>query len=58
MPTPEQRRLAMIDNKDYDEWFQQFWNITGASTREHPALFRLNCLIGSSACSHSWEIQS
>lgn len=40
-PTPEQRRLSMIDRKDYDEWFQQFWNITGASTRDHPAPFPL-----------------
>jgi len=40
-PTLEQRRLSMIDKKDYDEWFQQFWNITGASTRDHPAPFPL-----------------
>lgn len=38
-PTLEQRRLSMIDKKDFDEWFQQFWRITGASTREHPAPF-------------------
>lgn len=38
-PTDEQRRLSMIDKKDYNEWFRQFWNITGASTREHPAPF-------------------
>jgi len=40
-PTSEQRRLSMIDKKDYDEWFQQFWNLAGASTREHPAPFPL-----------------
>lgn len=40
-PTSEQRRLSMIDKKDYNEWFQQFWNIPGASTREHPAPFPL-----------------
>lgn len=40
-PTNEQRRLSMIAKKDYDEWFQQFWNITGASTRDHPAPFPL-----------------
>lgn len=40
-PTAQQRRLSMIDKKDYEEWFQQFWNITGASTREHPAPFPL-----------------
>ncbi|TAK36666.1 MAG: site-specific DNA-methyltransferase [Chloroflexota bacterium] len=38
-PTPEQRQLSMIDKKDYDEWFQQFWKITGASTKDHPAPF-------------------
>lgn len=40
-PTPEQRRQSMIDRKDYEVWFQQFWNIPGASTREHPAPFPL-----------------
>jgi site-specific DNA-methyltransferase (adenine-specific) len=40
-PTLEQRRLSMIDKKDYDAWFRQFWTITGASTRQHPAPFPL-----------------
>lgn len=40
-PTLAQRRLSMIEKKEYEEWFQQFWNITGASTREHPAPFPL-----------------
>jgi modification methylase len=38
-PTLEQRRLSMIDKKDYDAWFRQIWNLTGASTRQHPAPF-------------------
>src|SRR5205807_9121082 len=38
-PTEEQRRHSMIAKDDYGKWFQQFWNITGASTREHPAPF-------------------
>lgn len=38
-PTDEQRHLSMIDKKAYDEWFRQFWNIAGASTKEHPAPF-------------------
>lgn len=38
-PTEEQRRLSMIDKNDFAEWFRQFWNITGASTRHHPAPF-------------------
>jgi len=40
-PTEEQRRLSKIDKKDFDVWFQQIWNITGASTRIHPAPFPL-----------------
>ncbi|MGE5604236.1 MAG: DNA-methyltransferase, partial [Bacteroidota bacterium] len=40
-PTEEQRDLSRIKKEDFDEWFQQFWNITGASTREHPAPFPL-----------------
>jgi site-specific DNA-methyltransferase (adenine-specific) len=38
-PTDEQRKLSMIGKEDFDRWFQQTWNITGASTREHPAPF-------------------
>ena len=38
-PTDEQRRESRIDKKVFDEWFQQIWNITGASTRNHPAPF-------------------
>jgi modification methylase len=36
-PTPEQRRLSMIGKEDFATWFRQFWTITGASTRNHPA---------------------
>jgi modification methylase len=38
-PTEEQRRLSMIAKVDFAEWFRQFWTITGASTRLHPAPF-------------------
>lgn len=38
-PTEEQRKLSMIDKEDYATWFRQFWSITGASTRQHPAPF-------------------
>ena len=38
-PTMEQRKLSMIDKSDYEAWFQQIWNIPGASTRDHPAPF-------------------
>lgn len=38
-PTPEQREMSRIQKDDYNKWFQQFWNITGASTKSHPAPF-------------------
>lgn len=40
-PTEEQRKLSKIEKKDFNIWFQQIWNITGASTRTHPAPFPL-----------------
>ncbi|MBW1728007.1 MAG: site-specific DNA-methyltransferase [Deltaproteobacteria bacterium] len=40
-PTQEQRQLSKIDKKDFNSWFRQIWNITGASTRKHPAPFPL-----------------
>ena len=38
-PTLEQRRLSKISKDEYNEWFRQFWNLSGASTRNHPAPF-------------------
>lgn len=38
-PTVEQRRLSMISKEEFEEWFAQFWRISGASTKEHPAPF-------------------
>src|ERR1051325_10878871 len=40
-PTEEQRQLSMISKEKFDKWFQQFWNLTGASTKEHPAPYPL-----------------
>ena len=40
-PTEEQRRASMISKEDHAVWFQQFWNLTGASTKAHPAPFPL-----------------
>jgi modification methylase len=40
-PTAEQRRKSMIDKADFDKWFQQIWNIPGASLKHHPAPFPL-----------------
>ncbi len=38
-PTEEQRDQSRLSKEEYQEWFQQFWRLTGASTREHPAPF-------------------
>ncbi len=40
-PTEQQRKLSMISKEEYSKWFRQFWTISGASTREHPAPFPL-----------------
>ena len=40
-PTEAQREASRINKADFDRWFQQIWNITGASTRQHPAPFPL-----------------
>ena len=38
-PTERQRRLSKLTKKEYDAWFRQFWNLPGASTKDHPAPF-------------------
>jgi site-specific DNA-methyltransferase (adenine-specific) len=40
-PTEQQRKLSMINKDDYAKWFRQFWTITGASTKSHPAPYPL-----------------
>ena len=40
-PTIAQRDASRIGKEDFAQWFQQIWNITGASTRHHPAPFPL-----------------
>lgn len=40
-PTLEQRKKSRIAKEEFDDWFRQFWNITGASTKQHPAPFPL-----------------
>ncbi len=40
-PTDRQRGESRIQKSDFNEWFQQIWNIPGASTRNHPAPFPL-----------------
>ncbi len=38
-PTDMQREASRIAKDDFSQWFQQIWNITGASTKQHPAPF-------------------
>ena len=40
-PTIEQREASKLTKDEFNRWFQQIWNITGASTRHHPAPFPL-----------------
>lgn len=40
-PTETQRSESRIGKEEFDRWFQQIWNITGASTTPHPAPFPL-----------------
>jgi site-specific DNA-methyltransferase (adenine-specific) len=40
-PTEQQREHSRISKDEFGKWFQQFWNIGGESTRNHPAPFPL-----------------
>jgi len=40
-PTSRQRDASKIEKDNFDRWFQQIWNINGASTKLHPAPFPL-----------------
>jgi DNA modification methylase len=40
-PTNAQRKASKLTKQEFDRWFQQIWNITGASTKQHPAPFPL-----------------
>jgi len=44
-PTNAQRVASRIGKDDFDRWFQQIWNITGASTKHHPAPFPMELAI-------------
>jgi site-specific DNA-methyltransferase (adenine-specific) len=38
-PTGIQREKSKIEKNNFNKWFQQIWDITGASTKIHPAPF-------------------
>ena len=40
-PTEAQRKASKLTKEEFNRWFQQIWNITGASTKHHPAPFPL-----------------
>lgn len=40
-PTTQQRDASRIEKESFNRWFQQIWNITGASTKHHPAPYPL-----------------
>jgi len=40
-PTDKQRKTSRLSKEEFDRWFRQIWNITGASTKHHPAPFPL-----------------
>jgi len=38
-PSDSQRQASKISKDEFNQWFQQIWNIPGASTKQHPAPF-------------------
>ena len=40
-PTAAMRALSVIPAEDHRDWYQQIWQIGGASTRQHPAPYPL-----------------
>ena len=44
-PTDSQRKSSKISKEEFENWFQQIWNIPGASTKQHPAPFPLELAI-------------
>lgn len=41
-PSPGMRALSVISDEEHKRWFQQVWQLPGASTRDHPAPFPLD----------------
>ena len=40
-PSEQQRRQSRIRKDEFAQWFRQFWTLSGASTKSHPAPFPL-----------------
>ncbi|MHB8909769.1 MAG: DNA-methyltransferase [Syntrophales bacterium] len=44
-PTDSQRQKSMIEKQNFGKWFQQIWNIPGASLKNHPAPYPLELAV-------------
>lgn len=44
-PSNSQREASKISKDEFARWFQQIWNIPGASTKHHPAPFPMEVAI-------------
>jgi len=44
-PSDAQRQASKISKDEFNQWFQQIWNIPGASTKQHPAPFPMELAI-------------
>ncbi|HZX36033.1 MAG TPA: site-specific DNA-methyltransferase [Thermodesulfobacteriota bacterium] len=44
-PTEAQRKTSKLSKDEFNRWFQQIWNIPGASTKQHPAPFPLELAV-------------
>jgi site-specific DNA-methyltransferase (adenine-specific) len=40
-PSEQQRQQSRISKDEFAQWFRQFWTLSGASTKSHPAPFPL-----------------
>jgi DNA modification methylase len=40
-PSEQQRQRSRISKDEFAQWFRQFWTLSGASTKSHPAPFPL-----------------
>jgi len=44
-PTELQRQKSMIEKQNFGKWFQQIWNLPGASLKHHPAPYPLELAV-------------
>ncbi len=44
-PSDRQRQRSMIEKQNFGKWFQQIWNLPGASLKNHPAPYPLELAV-------------